>query len=276
MHKFQTVCKHCVFAQGKYNENNEWTNFTQEKDLTKACKLDLLKKYGEKYELKYDRDENGDWFYTVEDGICVFQRPPIWAKNKKEEELGNIAREEIRLKPDVLVYVGSDFSLDDILVTLNSLNNAKLSPSKVYIVNNSEKRPSYFVNLMEENCKIAWRVENIIGDKTFGQAMDLAVQKCKNSHLFFCHAGYKFAQDYFYKVDKLLYDELYNFVCVFTDDSISEFNGLMVSNILYKMVGGYKEARLEDKIKNLVLKEEKNKKLVRKYDDIMHGEVNEQ
>lgn len=269
--KFRTICGNCVFANGKYIESNDNTYFKQEKNISKACSIGALEKNSKNYTIKYieNDSENNSNFYALENCVCVFYRPPKWAKDKKDEDLIKIAKEEVTLKTSLIVYFAEHNTIEELRETLKSIEKSELKPANVHIViNGSKEKLSDLTKCAEDYCITNWTINTIIGEKSMEEALDIVVKnKVKDIFIMFCFCGYNIPKLYLKTINMIMNDDMKR-ICIVMPKN--HFDGLFMSSVLYKMLGGNKNKYILDSINDLLDKEEENKKFV-----ITHKEIEE-
>jgi hypothetical protein len=173
----QTLCLGCVFADLKENSKNLF--------LQESCKLNNIEKFKKtNCEIIEAVDEKNNEFFVINDRICPFFRNDQWRNthglSNDISELSKKVNEEVIVKIDAVVYFDDNNTTDDITNTLNSLKECKIKPKNVFIINNSNLRPSQIMSVVKD-FPIKWRIETIIQENAnIYEAMDIVAKKCKS------------------------------------------------------------------------------------------------
>ncbi len=219
----QTVCLGCVFAKKAPGNDNR---FRQQKD---GCELGAIRKFRERGERVIEaKDESGNEFYVLDDCLCPFYRPFLWKKGTELDKCVKRVRHEVTIKPDVVLYYGSENCLDELRVTLDSLKSCTLKPHHTYITNHSNDRPSQIISVLKEY-GLKWRIETILeNDAGLDRALNLTTRKCSGRYVTYFQAGFAVPPDFFTSIDGFLNDELGEFVLLTpTDTTINGTTSLL-------------------------------------------------
>ena len=112
----RSLCRDCIFAEWEENQQT-------------GCSIDRLEKY-KKLECAFDcEDEETDKkFYIIDGRFCMMCRNQKWVEdnNVAEEDWESIAKEEMKIKYQALVFAGDD--KEDIKKTIRSLVNQTITP----------------------------------------------------------------------------------------------------------------------------------------------------
>lgn len=246
----ETCCLGCVFAQGRTEGNANSLRFYQS---NLGCSMGALSKYqtqGEEIQDATDKDRNE--FHVVRGRVCPFHRTPLWSfwrKQQNHELARSQVRQEVRLSPDVVIYLDNDMEPSAVLDTAEALAESSIVPARLYIANNSDLRPSELMKLLR-NCPLPWRAETMVGDgyKRL-RALDLITKKCNNLFVTYFNAGYIPPKDFFDPIDRALYDDLDKFICL--EPLPDSINCLTVMRIFYRQADGNARIPIWEKAKKI-------------------------
>jgi len=266
-----TCCLGCVFAHGKYETDNDTgkLRFFQSRNGCRMNVLGKLKKQGQ--ELQDSIDQDGNEFYVIGGRACPFHRTPNWKGwGKAKQDIPTamaIARTEVQLKPDIVIYIDDSTEEDDIRRTIHSLNQGQIRPAKLYLINNSTKtRPSQIMKLMED-CPFPWRAETVTGTQANqDRALDIITAKCTGIFVTYFYAGYEPPLDFFVPMDIALHDNLDRFVVL--EPLPDSINCMTILRNFYKQAGGNARTAIVEKAKK-ISKEQKCQYLVRPVTEIV-------
>ena len=149
----KTECKNCIFG-------------TYVGEIQKGCSLDRLKKLEDNgaVVIRPDGEKN---FYTIERRNCSSHRDIRWSNGKDKSILDIIVRAELLIKPESIIVFDDKYCIEDLKITINSLVNQLLQPSKIIVISNQDKyKPSELVKLLQEQ-PLAYRLDNILRKKGF-------------------------------------------------------------------------------------------------------------
>lgn len=247
----ETCCVGCVFANGEFIVSGETIKFKQ-KCPEHGCHMDVLTKLQKQkptVEIQESIDENDNEFHVIKGRTCPFYRNSSWLAAHSKissftkgslESAKKAVRKEVCLKPDVVIYYDDTMTPDDITTTVNTLKKSEITPTKIYIINNSTMlRPSQIMKLLAD-CPFPWRVETVVITGTVCnqfRAMDIITKKCTGIFVTYLLAGKELPSNFFTQIDTVLYDNLERFLILKPEDTDS-INGLTVMRIFYKQMGG--------------------------------------
>jgi len=122
-----TTCNHCVFA--------EWNGYEQI-----GCKVGRLSRFAEigtklekqtKTFSKTDGTIITKTYYDICNRVCNLCRNKAWAdKQKNKSNLEEIAKQEAKLKCDMILYVLKHHTLDEVEKTIEGLTHQILKITK--------------------------------------------------------------------------------------------------------------------------------------------------
>jgi hypothetical protein len=257
-----TCCLGCVFAEGKVQAKGKKLQFSQSQHGCDMGVLHKMRKRGEEIQDAVDND--GNEFHVIRGRMCPFHRTPNWegwSKAKQQTIPAMVqARQEVQLKPDVVIYLDNDTEPFHVLETIDALNQGQISPARIYLANNSDMKPSQVMKLMSD-CPLPWRAETIAdGPISRDGALDVITAKCTSIFVTYFSAGYKPPLDFFVPIDQALYDDLDKFVVL--EPLLNSINGMTVLRTFYKQAGGNARKSIVDKAKK-ISKEQQCQYLVR-------------
>lgn len=244
-----TACLGCRFARGHLNErkSDKQLQFIQDEY---GCHMDVINKMLAKdVEVQDCEDANGNEFHVLMGRVCPFYRTKAWRKDLLDDHCAAVVqvRKEVTLKPDVVVYFDDNMKPADILTTARALKRGKICPKKLFVINNSNLKPSQLMSTLHQ-CPIPWRMETVIeGEGTpMLRALDIMTKKCNGIFVTYFVAGHTPDPKFFTNIDSALYDDFDKFVVLHNEDQ-DDINGLTVLNIFYKQVGGNARKSIVDK-----------------------------
>lgn len=246
-----TCCLGCVFAQGQFRTKgkDKKLQFFQSR---LGCDANVLHKFQKQgAELQDATDKDGNEFYVVRARACPFYRTPNWKGWSEQDSQSAIqkAREEVTLKPDVVLYVDNSSTPGEIWDTIHELDAGRIKPARVYIANNSDMRPSDVMKVMKDS-PLPWRAETMIEGKCeMWRALDIITKKCTNMFVTYFQAGYKPPSYFFDPIDKALFDDLDKFVLL--EPLPGSINCLTVLRIFYRQADGNARSWIWEKAKKI-------------------------
>lgn len=269
----ETCCLGCVFSEGRFVQKEKQLQFFQS---SFGCKMKVLEKYKKQGEEIQDAiDESNSEFHVIHGRLCPYHRTPDWPgwRQAGEDDKTNdidaamiMAREEVTLKPEVVIYYDGKNDPSTILATADALSKGEIVPTRLYIVNNSEIRASQLIKVLED-CTIPWRIETIMEPGcTVERSFDIITKKCGAIFVTYFEAGCLPPEDFFKSIDVALYDDLDKFVCL--EPIPGTINGLTVLRIFYKQADGNARSPIWEKAKK-ISEEQKCQYLVRPVTEIV-------
>ena len=150
-----TLCHNCIFAE---YDNGSQTD----------CKADRLNKFKKANitisEMVYEDVTS----YVIEEKVCVYYRNKNWAldhyKNIDREKLVATVSKELRIPYHVLLFVRKDDSIDDVSIRLTELEQQKIKPKMVTVIDRthtSEPLTNQLLAIMRNYSFDYWRVQTI-------------------------------------------------------------------------------------------------------------------
>ena len=233
--KFHTPCKNCVFI-------------TYE-DLTQIdCKLNLIEKFRtHNIEILEAYDEKNE-FYIINNTKCIHKRTKEWiaASLTLPEQVDKITK-ETNLHFHTIVWIKNEDNIENVKITLNSLNNQSLKPSQITLI-----RPVDCVISPEqlvESCSILdckWRIERLI-DKTIvkEKVLNLIIPFLKNKIYIEFNAGFIVPKETLNDISKAVIDDFVKFVMFLPN---KDGNGLTTLNTIGMHYANYPGKSLQEKL----------------------------
>jgi len=247
----ETVCKDCVFAT---YEDPEDIN------LQTGCQANMLQRFedtGVTLNEYIDEDQNQK-FFGIPGRVCLYNRPQSWKdllEAKQNTDLIGVARDEMTLRMEVIVYIGEEDDFTTIGMTLDSLAHNKLKPSKVVLCDHQNIRPSALRTWLAGRVPLAWRAEHIReGDADFMRVVDIGAKKTTSEFFAIFRAGEVVPKDFISSLDKALHDDLERFLLLKPYDD--KGNGMVIQNVIHKQIGGNRDKPLVEKLENVTRSQE--------------------
>jgi hypothetical protein len=219
-------CEGCIFAGEPDNTSPN------------TCKIDVL-----------DRLIDGDASWESDYGYnywsfstpCYLRRDSTWKSErpgKSIKELHQIAREEIRFRPDIVLYVDKESDLEDVRATLTSIlsQGADLIKSLWLVINNKDIKQLDGVRLLDGIPKNFTTRINKIHTLDWGweQSLDHVYKKLQSNWLSLVFAGAEYPRGLFSLIDERLNEDLDRFMAL-TDGEAGFF---FVQHWIYNAMGG--------------------------------------
>ena len=150
-----TLCHHCIFAD--YNDN-----------IQTGCKADRLDKF-KKANIAISKIVYEDvTSYIIEEKVCVYYRNKDWAldnyKNIDDQGLVAAISKELRIPYHVLLFVRKNDSIDDVSIRLTELEQQKIKPKMVTIIDRTHTPvpiTNQLLTIMRTHSFDYWRVQTI-------------------------------------------------------------------------------------------------------------------
>jgi len=250
----ETICLNCVFAQWENKISKEGIHTDKTVRYQTGCQLNLIERFKDKgAEIQeYVDSKSGNEFNSIVGRICMYNRPVKWATQfTPDDNLTHIARKEIRVKTTLIIYVDKNNTIDQLIITLKSINDCTLKPQYVITVfDYTTYKPSTIFPIMTKHCPVGWRVEFTTERNAAVGSIDLCSRKTKSSFLIFFLAGTAIPQTLIEDLDISINDRLNQILLLEPKDDT--LNGLIVHNTLVKQIGGKHDGNLIQKIKEIV------------------------
>lgn len=216
-----TVCKDCCFAT--------WDDITQT-----GCQHLILNKYkklGVNVLDCYDEDRE---FNVIKDRICPFKRSQQWLKRCQDtsSNIHDILKFESRLQFHIVIFVDINHTLNDILTTLHSLENQKLTPVYVSIIRefNNPIHPLEITKLLQGSI-FPWRMQNPVEPMTKYHALHIAIRSMNLPYFVTLNAGSIIESDFLQIINDFVILELRQFAIILPDQH--DFDGLVMPLSVY-------------------------------------------
>lgn len=236
-----TSCEKCAFAI--YEDN-----------IQSGCKAGRLTKFQD----TGSEVEHKDNYFIIKDRICMMCCPEetivkLGFKNPLQD-----MRKAIELKCAIYIIATDNSTLEDIKLTIDSLNKQTLRPRCINVIVNTDNisKPRLIKHLNDtqskfenDNLEFIWNITYIQEKDKDGErpsiewALDHAIFKCEMPFYAVFMAGYMVCPDYLSNIDKALNDELQRFCVLLPFD---EWNGAFVQTLLHKKLGGNAPQTLEE------------------------------
>jgi hypothetical protein len=254
----KTSCRNCAFAT--------YSGKTQ--DGCKLGRIDRLREIDPTLICEAYNTEN-----EIEKEFFVVQRlcNGFRQGEKYSGDYGlELVRRENTLIADILVYI-EDTNLDNLILTIKSVNEQKLMPRDFIIIVNSHLHQSKVINSINEYGKNIpqWHVSKIQETKADRwRCLDIVLNTEKTQYYIALDSGTLLNNNFISCLNHSLNESLDRFVMLTPDDDLPI---LVVQTKLHKFVGGSKLEEsiypVVDKI-NMIVKEQKQEYLVKKVSDI--------
>ena len=245
-----TSCKECVFANYEYVDDEKM-------DCQTGCTVGRLEKYkleGVTFVEAYD-SECG--FTIINGRLCPYHRNvhSEWAKNNHPANYAAIARKEMTIVTDIVVYLSEEQKdiVEGLTKTINSLKGLMLKPYTVSIVNNQKAvGPAELVALLSREAQgLNWTLTDVLerteDDKRMDmdRCVDIAVNKLKGHYYTLLFPAQILPETFTLDIDKAVVDNMLRFVVLVPN---KEGVGLTVSQAFHKspIVDGNKPIKCTD------------------------------
>ena len=296
--QIQTVCGDCAFGKTKEQDNENLSDYCD------ADRLSSLLNNGASI-VNVETEQKNKNYKAVVGRICNMFRNDEWKriftveKEIKEEELVEFAREECKIRCNLIIYVcdkddenenkeESEFRkkskdrIRSIAKSMKAAENSELPPRHITIVNNTKISPYNFINWLRIECeqldiKVKWNMEYITNASTVkikdefdaqGQCIDIAakskVSKCHYLCVFF--EGEEIPKNYLSSIDSLINDKSERILAIVPESK--SVGGLFIQKMAYSQFEGYKGGDFMEKITK-VAKEQECQDLIKKMSDII-------
>lgn len=241
-----TACLGCVFCVGSIVDNEQEATPPHFVQTNLGCEANVLQRLQDNgQEIQDAEDANGNEFHMIPGKLCPFYRPQSWRKQDEDikNEVGR-ARAELTIKCDTLVYFDNTNSMNELMLTINSMHKWEIKPARIIVINNSDIRPSQLIASVNQST-IPWHIETVMEQCGWGRAMHIGMKKTKTMFVAFFCAGQEPPAHFLSYIDSLLYDKLERFIVIKPYDE--KGNGLVVLRNFYKQAGGNNEKNIVDK-----------------------------
>jgi len=256
-----TQCQTCIFMQ---KENELW-----------GCKLNLLSKIIKQGYKQEVIEDDKDKIYQIMGKACLFFRTKLWAnKNNLNSfsEQKKYAEEEVRLKIATVIYFNKKNTLNELLLTIKSIENGLFQPDHIYILNHSDIKPSRLVALCQTHMEIPWTIESIIDkEKSIKEILDLVYKRVKKEiYISVLIAGYEVPNNYYDKLNNIIYRDMERILLIIPVNS--NINRIFFLRYLAKNIGYNNDDCMIEKIKR-VAKKQNCLQMVKKDEEIFNDQI---
>lgn len=217
LHVIHTPCRDCVFARYQQTEDGRPSQVD-----CQLKKLDKFKERSGEDAIVPAQDPDGKVeFYVVNGRKCHFHRnrESDWAKLRAPEDYALAVRKEVAMRVSVVFVIRfEDNDLEDVksrlLRSLDSLRAQHVSPSQVFIINNSEtiKNSKVIVFLNKHGDGLNWNAVDIVQrshtDRPDFVFADEVLNQLKAHYYAFFDLGFEVPADFIASIDRLINDEL--------------------------------------------------------------------
>lgn len=227
-------CQHCCFAQ-HHNDGEQ-----------SGCQLEMLHKLQDN-DCLISLDEETKHF-VLENRVCNRKRNQKWLDAQSEPEVA--VRKEVEVAYDTIVLFQPKHNMDDLMVTLRSLERQKVKPKNVLIgVLHPTINPAIFLRLNTLST-LKWSAEFIIDEEAkadIKKTVDICVKKCKSRFYLPVYAGTKIDTDYIGVIDAYINDKLGRVLAVRSDE-LHPYS--IMTRRLHLDMGGNARADVVEKVEN--------------------------
>lgn len=155
-----TPCKDCVFAL--YEGKTQTGCAANLIEIFRHQAVTILEAYDEERE-----------FYVIKNRICLMSRPLKWLEREPDiQKLLKIARDQIRLKYEVIILIENTHTLQDIEKTIQSIELQTLKPERIIFV--MRKTHSIRPSQLHDSCFGPWKIQ-LITEETADKARMLDI-----------------------------------------------------------------------------------------------------
>jgi hypothetical protein len=243
--KVETVCRLCVFAE--YGDDSDTL-------LQTSCEARQIQRFrAEGIQIKEYVDDDERKFFGVPGRSCLFFRNQEWKdKQPVDEDLLIIARDELTLRMDVIIYIPDGATFTDIGTTVDTLARGNIKPSRIVFCDNQNIRPSTFRDWAQGRChKVGWIAHHIREEANFERCVDLCMKQAKGRFTAVFTAGFEVPPDFISDIDKALHDDFKRFLYLIPCDE--QYNGMVIQNLVSKTFKSNRENPLAYKLEREAL-----------------------
>lgn len=210
--EIKTLCLGCVFATGPH---------TDDKFIQRGCYMDVINLFQEHGIVPQEvYDEDGNEFYVINDKICQYFRNKTWQNEDDLSECFERAREEVKLRANLVIYFDDEKDIEDLLRTVNSACNSTIKPTRIFIANNNKKIPkSNIIQRLNAECTLPWRIESIVEEYADrARSLYITINKCYSMFIYICDAGHQVNIRTLREIDILLNDEMKRILVLYDEE----------------------------------------------------------
>tara|TARA_R100000306_G_C4376625_1_gene142200 strand:- start:942 stop:1793 length:852 start_codon:yes stop_codon:yes gene_type:complete len=241
-----TCCRNCVFA-----------DFIE--GVQVGCTADRLDKFsaaGVKI-IKLENEEQNSTYFIIDGKTCVYYRNSEWIedqyKNLSSDEVYNLITSELRIPYHVILFVRANHSLDQISTRLTELQNQKIPPKIVTLVDRShtaEIKTGQFMKLFQNYNFDHWRIQSVQAiDQIDLDVVDLVYDSTKKmQYMFYMMLDCEFEIPFVLseEIHTSLHDDMKSFVILHPNENNVGYSALKAAHAKYS--GNSFGIPLEDKI----------------------------
>lgn len=171
--QIHTACWECVFCK---KDKKSGTQVGCEAD-----RLEVYEELGKEIIPVYDKHDNN--FFVINDTICAFKRKSDWGKKIRKSERRDRVKKELNVRYMTIVLFKDSDSLDDLLKSLNSLNNQENPPLVVTILNRTKRPQKQIIETLNnklDSDSFEWRLQTTLIDDLYDrECIDLVIDAVK-------------------------------------------------------------------------------------------------
>jgi hypothetical protein len=252
-----TSCRECGFA------------IFDELGLTqKGCQLNRTEKF-EANDLAERINTDGIEHFKIKT-VCNAQRPKDWVAGRMNPTTDVMY--EIRLTVDFVLVTDEVDSPENftsrLLTSCYEINKQKEKPERAVFVipNGTGVKFREIADTIRDNCIIPYEIVRVFEPTaTKDDLMDMGVARCKSRYVAVYSLGHKIDRRLVFNLNRAINKHLQRFLLLTTENN---FDGLVFSRQLHKMVDGNKEKPVWGKIQELA-KLQNNMEMVKPLNEIL-------
>lgn len=245
--KVQTTCDPCVF---KVEENGEQT----------GCMFNRLSVYK-----KQNKAEKVDNSYLI-DGFCSRCRnnDALRVKNMQFEQYFKYIKQVTTVTMSYIIYHDNTKTLNDLLKTIDSINNQTINNFMIHIVIDKETNGKNIIDKLE-SMKIRFLLHKVFGQETPELSVDIAAKKCLSQYIMFVESGNTIDKRVNEKLDSKINDDLEKVLMVLPEPGYEKYDNIIVQTHLYNLLRGNENVVLIKKLEFLIENQPDDKSLSKEY-----------
>tara|TARA_E500000331_G_scaffold356535_1_gene415167 strand:+ start:6314 stop:7270 length:957 start_codon:yes stop_codon:yes gene_type:complete len=262
----QTICLGCPFQ--KQNASLE----DSIEDFCSANRLGPIEKNGgEVYAVKKD-DTDTEYYTAIDKRICNMMRNEDWVEShniqsndNEKKQLLDIAREEVNIRCDFIVYLGAcpeikqekcedekrrktKLKISELASTMKSIDSGINKPFHIYAINNSGCiKPYDFINYLRIECESLevesnWNMEHINSssinemdeEEACGASFNAAIKSSGSHYFCFFISGDVVPKNYLHDIDREINDNMERILVLTPEEN--KKSGLFIQRICEKQM----------------------------------------
>ena len=232
-------CHGCVFAQFAPGKTTL---------MQYGCDFDRPRKF-EEGGTKVNRNPDHG-FFEIPGRLCNLYRNDSWGANTMvaTDKLMDVARQEVSLKVDALIYADTESSLYDVKTTIYSLLLQNPLPNKIVILKHNDVfEVTDIISMLRDLDMqgVPWSVMDCAADLELPALVDDAVRNLNGMYYAVFTAGAEIRRDFLNRLDRAYNDECKSFLMIEGD---TEGNGIVLNTYMHKLVGGNKNKLLAQQL----------------------------